>query len=203
MIGGRCPGFFGTEAGGACRGVGGEPAQRAPFTPWGVVLASSVSAGQRGRACFPWRSGESALRGSHQGVCLTDGGVTSHLQGQAEERKTLRGCPSAGCALFTRQRLAEEETGLSGWSHGHRRRHLRPCGDKCQWARCREQLLQRGGEGPGDAAATGLQDELRPPMRLLSPPSLRTSVRHSRVPEQSFQGVYEFRKYLEPALYKH
>lgn len=96
MIGGRCPGFFGTEAGGACRGVGGEPAQRAPFTPWGVVLASSVSAGQRGRACFPWRSGESALRGSHQGVCLTDGGVTSHLQGQAEERKTLRGCPSAG-----------------------------------------------------------------------------------------------------------
>lgn len=71
------------------------------------------------------------------------------------------------------------------------------CGDTCHWAQCRNSCSACG-EGPGDGAETGLQDERRPQMRLLSAPSLRTRVRHSRAPEQAFQGAHEFRRYLEP-----
>ena len=56
-------------------------------------------------------------------------------------------------------------------------------------------------ECPRDGTVNGVQIELRPPnLAVLSPPSLRTSIRHSRVPEQPFKGVYRFKEYIEPTL---
>lgn len=131
--GGRCAGLFGTEAG-ARRG--GGAAQRAPRTERSTALPSGrsflcVSGTQVSErtARLRARGGESAPRVAVGGACLTDGGVASHLEGQAAEGKTLRGCPSAGCPLFTSQAGRGGE-GLSGWSRGHRRRRLRRVGTR-------------------------------------------------------------------------